>query len=229
MVHKCTYGRSVTAGSTERINCMYAVLLINILLSNGEYRHSSPPCQKPCQPTANQLALTSHFCWHNCPAVVCSPCSCSTQSTAMHSQHAKLWHVWWDIVTAGIMFVKIIAATCTFFHLELASGRLHAICARNHNSVCSSSSSWSNAVSLSWMACTSVGVHAAGVSNVATYSHLLGSSTFCSFSVLPHFTDTCAISQQAVSVHCCCWQHTITGRQFKLWRYSLSCHAVQYA
>jgi len=42
------------------------------------------------------------------------------------------------------------------------------------------------------MACTSVGVHAAGVSNVATYSHLLGSSTFCSFSVLPHFTDTCA-------------------------------------
>ena len=41
------------------------------------------------------------------------------------------------------------------------------------------------------MACTSMGVQAAGVSNVATYSHLLGSSTFNSFSVLPHLTETC--------------------------------------
>ena len=69
-------------------------------------------------------------------------------------------------------------------------------CVTHHNSLWSISSSWSNAFSLSWMACTSVGVHAAGVSNVATYSHLLGSSTFCSFSVLPHLTDTCAKSHQ---------------------------------
>lgn len=97
MVHKCPYGGTVTVGSTTLVNFRYTVHEYQHSSSTFydqmvEYRHSLPPYQKPCQPTANELALTSHLSWQNCLSVISLLCSSSTQSTAMHSDHAKMWH-----------------------------------------------------------------------------------------------------------------------------------------
>lgn len=91
-----------------------------------------------------------------------------------------------------------------------------------YSSLWSPSSSSLSAASWSCTACASEGVQAAGVASVAVYSHLLGSSTFISFSELPHLSETCMMTSKADEVDTVAdWLASQTGEAGK--------HAVAYS